>query len=121
MNVKIALAFVLYLVVVNLVAFIAFRKDKRLAKQGHKHHRVPESRLLVYAGIGGAFGALVAMRKYHHKTKKRIFRILIPAFLALYMVALFVVLVSVGGSVPTLPNHSDQIYDSFNEVYTDLW
>lgn len=71
-----------YLFVVNLLAFCAFGRDKRLALQGR--YRVPEARLLLYAALGGALGAWLGMRRFHHKTRKWRFRLLVPLFFLLH-------------------------------------
>lgn len=73
----------LYLSVVNLVAFLAFGRDKRLAQQGLR--RIPEARLLLWAALGGALGAWLGMRRFHHKTRKPLFRILVPLLLLLHI------------------------------------
>ena len=71
----------LYLLGINLLAFLAFGRDKALARQGR--FRIPEARLLLYAALGGSAGAWLGMRRFRHKTKKWRFRIAIPAiFLA---------------------------------------
>ena len=67
----------LYLLGINLLAFLAFGRDKALARQGS--FRIPEARLLLYAALGGSAGAWLGMRRFHHKTKKWRFRIAIPA------------------------------------------
>ena len=73
----------LYLLAVNGLAFGAFGWDKRLAQRGLR--RVPEARLLLYAALGGALGALLGMRYFHHKTRKPLFRILVPLLLLLHI------------------------------------
>ncbi len=71
----------LYLLGINLLAFLAYGRDKALARQGR--FRIPEARLLLYGALGGSAGAWLGMRRFHHKTKKWRFRIAIPAlFLA---------------------------------------
>ena len=67
----------LYLLGINLLAFLAFGRDKSLARQ--ERFRIPEARLLLYAALGGSAGAWLGMRRFHHKTRKWKFRILIPA------------------------------------------
>ena len=70
---------ILYTLFLNLTAFVMFGLDKRRAKRGR--WRIPESRLLFTALIGGAAGALLGMLVFHHKTRKWKFRILLPLFL----------------------------------------
>ena len=62
----------LYLLLINLLAFAAFRADKRAAEQGR--YRTPESTLLLLAAIGGTSGAFAASQIFRHKTRKQPFR-----------------------------------------------
>ena len=71
------------LLLVNIVAFAAYGIDKRKAQKGK--WRIPESTLLLLALFGGAIGALLGMRMFHHKTKYRKFKILVPLFLVLQL------------------------------------
>lgn len=68
-----------YLVIINLVAFIMYGWDKRLAIK-HKY-RVPEKRLIFVAVIGGSVGAYLGMRVFRHKTKHVKFYLGVPAIL----------------------------------------
>lgn len=62
----------LWLIIVNLRAFGIYRLDKQLAVE--ELERVPESQLLAYVAWGGGLGALVAMRRFRHKTRKQPFQ-----------------------------------------------
>lgn len=79
----------LYLVLLNLAAFALFGTDKFKAKAGGR--RIPESTLIGISVIGGALGAYLGMRIWHHKTRKWKFRLLVPlcligwAFLLMYL------------------------------------
>ncbi len=73
-----------YLLVVNVVTFIAFGVDKRKAK--HNKWRFAEKNLLMLAAIGGSVGALIAMRVFHHKTKHKKFYIGVPVIILLQIV-----------------------------------
>lgn len=73
----------LYLLSINLLSFLAFGRDKRLAQNGAR--RIPEFRLLLFAALGGAAGAWLGMKRFHHKTKKPMFRILVPLLLILQL------------------------------------
>lgn len=77
------LAAALWLLAVNVVAFAAFGRDKRLARRGAR--RIPEFRLLLWAALGGALGAWLGMRVFHHKTQKPLFRLLVPLLLLLHV------------------------------------
>lgn len=73
-----------YIILVNIIAFIVYGIDKRKAVKGK--WRIPESVLIGLAIIGGGAGALLGMLIWHHKTRKWKFRILVPLFLALWVV-----------------------------------
>lgn len=75
-----------YLLAINVVAFAAYGIDKHKAR--HNKWRIPEATLLCLAALGGALGALLGMRLWHHKTKHWKFRILVPLFLALWLAAI---------------------------------
>ena len=74
---------ILAALLVNIVAFAAYGIDKRKAQKGR--WRIPESTLLLLAFFGGAIGALMGMRVFHHKTKHWKFKILVPLFLVLQL------------------------------------
>lgn len=66
-----------YLLVINIIAFLAFGIDKRKARKGQ--WRTPESTLLALAAIGGSVGAWAGMKVWHHKTWHPKFKYGIPA------------------------------------------
>lgn len=72
-----------YLAGVNALAFAAFGADKGRARRGE--WRISESALMLLAAAGGSLGALAGMRAFHHKTRKPIFRIGVPALLAIHL------------------------------------
>ena len=71
------------LLLINIVAFAAYGIDKHKAQKDR--WRIPESTLLLMAFFGGALGALLGMRAFHHKTKHWKFKILVPLFLILQL------------------------------------
>lgn len=73
---------IFYFGMVNLLTFFIYGLDKFRAV--HNQWRIPERMLLLLALIGGAFGAVLAMKYYHHKTKKTRFKLLIPFFCLLW-------------------------------------
>ena len=75
------------LVVMSLVALIAYRNDKRRAIR-HRW-RIPEATLLLIAAFGGGIGAFLGMILFRHKTRKWKFRLLVPLFMILQL-ALFI-------------------------------
>lgn len=76
------------LILINIVAFYMYWRDKRNARKGR--WRIPENTLLGVAFIGGALGALLGMYVFRHKTKHWKFKILVPSFLILHILFLFV-------------------------------
>ena len=85
----------IYLVVINLLTFIAYFLDKRSSMRGG--WRKSEASLLFLVLIGGTLGAILGRKLFRHKTKKGSFRskffvvvllqiiILIVLFLRLYL------------------------------------
>ena len=76
---------VLYLVLVNVAAFLLFGIDKKKAENGK--YRISEATLIAFSIVGGALGAFLGMRIFHHKTKKKKFYITVPVFLVLLIIA----------------------------------
>ena len=58
---------VLYLALMNILAFVAFGKDKAAARRGQR--RIPEKTLFQMSLLGGSAGALIGMHVFHHKTR----------------------------------------------------
>ena len=70
---------VLYLALMNILAFVAFGKDKAAARRGQR--RIPEKTLFQMSLLGGSAGALIGMHVFHHKTRHSSFVWGIPLFL----------------------------------------
>ena len=77
---------IIYLLVVNCIAFLAYGLDKRKAEKDR--WRIPELTLIVLAVLGGSVGALAGMLAFHHKTKKAKFVIGVPLIFLLQTAAL---------------------------------
>ncbi len=71
----------IYLALVNIVAFVMYGIDKYKAKKAK--WRIPEATLLMVAAIGGSIGAWAGMQVWHHKTLHKKFRFGVPAILIL--------------------------------------
>lgn len=69
----------LYLLIVNALAFVLMLVDKRKAQK--KLWRIPETTLLLSAAIGGSIGSLAGMYTFRHKTKHLKFTLGVPAIL----------------------------------------
>lgn len=76
--------FVVYLVVVNLVALVVYGVDKWRSRRGM--WRVRECRLLGIAVAGGGIGAALGMYWFRHKTKRLKFVIGVPLAIVLWVV-----------------------------------
>ena len=70
-----------YLAVANTAAFVAYGVDKSRAQRGA--WRISERALIALALVGGALGAFLGMRVFHHKTRKPLFRIVVPLLLVI--------------------------------------
>lgn len=57
----------IYIVIINIISFIMYYIDKRLAIK-HKY-RIPEKVLILFSIFGGSLGSLLSMSLFHHKTK----------------------------------------------------
>lgn len=68
-----------YLLAVNLAAFVLYGADKRRAKQDA--WRIPEKTLFLLPLLGGSVGGILGMRVFHHKTKHWYFVWGVPAIL----------------------------------------
>ncbi len=80
-----SLTAVLLVLLINALTFCVFWWDKDAARKGQ--WRVPESRLLCLALIGGSVGAVMAQRLLRHKTRKEPFRTELMLICALHFVA----------------------------------
>ena len=83
---------IIYLVLINLIAFLAMFIDKRKAKKGK--WRTKEATLLTLALIGGSIGALIGMYKFHHKTQKPRFFIGIPVIIILQILLIVAIIIT---------------------------
>ena len=75
-----------YVIVINLVGFLAFLWDKHCALTGR--WRVQESTLLTLAAIGGIAGCIIGQRVLRHKTRKEPFRTQLLAILIIQAIVL---------------------------------
>ena len=78
--------FALYIVVVNIFAFILYGIDKFKSK--NTKWRISERTLILSTLIGGSIGALLAIRIFRHKTKHKKFTIGVPFILVLQIAIL---------------------------------
>lgn len=76
---------IIYLVLINAVAFFLMIADKLRAKKNR--WRIPEAVLIFSAVLGGSIGILAGMYLARHKTRHLKFYIGIPVILALQIMA----------------------------------
>ncbi|MCY9827083.1 DUF1294 domain-containing protein [Vibrio chagasii] len=74
-------ALLAWYLVIGVVTFFVYAKDKRAAINGK--WRVPEKTLHIFSVAGGWLGALIAQDKLRHKTQKQPFR-------AIYWLTVFI-------------------------------
>ena len=74
----------IYLLVINLITFLAMYVDKKRAKWGK--WRIKESTLFGLVLLGGGIGGIAGMYTFRHKTKKPGFVIGFPAILIIEIV-----------------------------------
>ena len=88
MNTKqiIIIAIAVYLLIVNIVAFVLMYADKERAKKGA--WRIKEATLFMSALIGGGIGANLGMQVFRHKTKHWYFVVFMPLILIAWIAGL---------------------------------
>jgi len=80
---------IIYLLIINIIAFLAMFIDKKKAEKDR--WRIKESTLLTLALIGGSIGAIAGMYTFHHKTKKPRFFIGIPVIIVLQIMLIIAI------------------------------
>lgn len=78
--------FIIYILVINVITFLAMGLDKWKAKRGD--WRISEGALFGLVLLGGGIGGILGMYVFHHKTKKPKFQIGFPAILITEIVIL---------------------------------
>ena len=61
-----------YTLIINAITYLLFGFDKRAAERGDS--RIPEKTLLMASALGGSVGAVLAQRRFRHKTQKQPFK-----------------------------------------------
>ncbi|MGN1327889.1 MAG: DUF1294 domain-containing protein [Clostridia bacterium] len=82
---------IIYLVIINIVAFLAMLIDKKKAEKGK--WRIKESTLLILAIIGGSIGAITGMYTFRHKTQKARFFVGIPVIIVLQILLVIAIII----------------------------
>ena len=81
----------IYLLVINLIAFLAMYIDKKRAKWGK--WRIKESTLFTLVLLGGGIGGIAGMHLFRHKTKKSRFIIGFPAIIIVQIISAIILLI----------------------------
>lgn len=77
----------IYLLVINIIGFLAMGIDKHKAKK--RAFRIPEASLFTLAFIGGSIGTTLGMFVFRHKTRHWYFLYGMPAILLFQLVLAF--------------------------------
>lgn len=77
----------IYLFLINALAFVLMLADKQRAKE--KAWRIPEATLMRIAAIGGSLGAFLGMHLARHKTRHPKFFLGIPLLLTAHIALLW--------------------------------
>ena len=75
---------IIYIIVINLLTFIAMWWDKHEAKKGD--WRISEKALFILVLLGGGIGGILGMYVFRHKTKKWYFKYGFPIILILEVI-----------------------------------
>lgn len=76
----------LYLALINIIAFFTYALDKYKAKRAMR--RISERTLLTLAVLGGSIGAWLSMQIFRHKTRHLKFKYGVPLIFMLQLAAL---------------------------------
>lgn len=82
---------IVYLVVINIIGFLAMLIDKRKAEKGS--WRIKEGTLMMITLLGGGFGTIAGMYTFRHKTKKLKFTVGMPTILIVEIVLVIYLLI----------------------------
>lgn len=80
----------IYLLIINILGFLAMGIDKLKAKRGS--WRIPENTLFTFTILGGGVGTILGMYIFRHKTKKKKFTVGMPVILILEVILVIYIL-----------------------------
>ena len=83
---------IIYLLIINLITFLAMFIDKKKAKHGS--WRISEKSLFILVLLGGGIGGIAGMYTFRHKTKKPAFYIGFPFILIFEIVSVIFILLN---------------------------
>ena len=76
--------FLIYLLLINFIAFLLTYYDKKASKIGLR--RVKENTLMLVALLGGSAAMYITMKMIHHKTRVSLFMVGLPFIFVLEMI-----------------------------------
>ena len=76
--------FVIYLIIINLIAYIFTSYDKMASKT--RKRRISENTLLFIGLLGGSAAMYITMKLIHHKTRHFIFMVGLPFIFIVEMI-----------------------------------
>lgn len=82
---------IIYLIIMNVIAFLAMLIDKKKAE--HNKWRIKESTLLILGLIGGSIGEIIGMFVWHHKTQKIRFLFGVPVIILLQLLIIIAIII----------------------------
>ena len=82
----------IYLSVINVVAFFMYGIDKWKAK--NSKWRIRETALLGLAVLGGSIGAWLGIKVWHHKTQHKKFKYGVPAIIIVQLALIVYFIIS---------------------------
>ena len=105
-----------YLIIIDIVTFLAYGIDKWKAKKAM--WRIRETSLLMLAVLGGSIGAWLGMKVWHHKTMHKKFKYGVPLILMAQIALLFFISCKVKQKVEsitliqheTIQEHSPNVF-----------
>ena len=76
--------FLIYLLLINFIAFLLTYYDKKASKIGLR--RVKENTLMLVALLGGSAAMYITMKMIHHKTRVSLFMVGLPFIFVVEMI-----------------------------------
>ena len=76
--------FLIYLLLINFIAFLLTYYDKKASKIGLR--RVKENTLMLVALLGGSAAMYISMKMIHHKTRVSLFMVGLPFIFVVEMI-----------------------------------
>lgn len=85
----IPIIFLIFLLLINIIAFLLTYYDKKASKTGLR--RIKENTLMLVALLGGSAAMYITMKIIHHKTRVSLFMVGLPfIFIVEMIIVIFV-------------------------------